>query len=731
MSFDLKLDNKSDKNSEKLKEVELKLKQEPTWHEVWRNIKNKKNSESDLKKLKEVKDAIDIGELSTGVTSLKKFSKAHALRLYRQLKEQRKDQYIEQMLNNMPKNYVLITNKLDLSTLRVLLSYETEIALDTETTGLEFDDRICGISMTLPKVDKHYYIPVRHAVVNQLEPEFVFETLKPVFESHRVQKILHNAKFDYHMLLKEGIDLKGISMDTMIAMHVLNENEPTYALKALATKYGKSFGVEEDKSWSYDELFGQTGFQTTSLDIATYYACKDTHLTMMLANWIRAFFNNKPNLKKAYSIENKTLEVAIALEREGVLIDLNYAEKYKNQLTNNLDQIEKEIKTHLNIENINSNQQLLKAFKQKGYIQQTETSLDKRTLKALNNPLATKLLDYRKNSKLLTTYIEPLPKKIRSTGRLHGQFNQTSTVTSRFASNKPNLQNLCEVARGMIVPKEGYMLVEIDYSQIEPRYLAHISGDKDFQAPYLNNQDLYSTLASKTFNKPIGECGDGSKYRKQMKMGLLATMYGISSKQLAESLNIPKETAKQFLKDFLTAYPVTAKWMEKTKLQALTTGYVNIFGGRKRRFIGIADEYAKFNFLKNKICVENNVKTIDNIFNLKCKSKDKFTYIDLYKKINRVKRQAVNAVIQGSSATIMKLAMIEVFKQLKSNEKMVLVIHDALVIEMPLKTDLNRLQSICNCMTSVVDLEVPLKVDVEISKERWNKKESIEEFFKN
>ena len=725
MLMDINLDIKD--NEDKVKEAVKKVKNvkpEPSWKEVWKNIRSRNNSESDLRKLKQVKQAIDAGELSKGVDNLKKFSKAHALRLYRELKELRKDQYLQEIKNSVPDNYYLINSFDCFENLIEDLYFEDEFALDTETTGLLHTDVIVGLSFSISK-DKHYYLPVRHNTGKQLEASYVFEQLKPILQSKSIKKILHNAKFDSHMLLKEGIDLQGISMDTMIAMHILNENEPTYSLKSLANKYGKSFGYEDD-SWEFADLFGKDGkFSEVPLDIATYYACKDTHLTLMFARWIRTYFQNQPRLAKAYRIDNQTLEVAIALEREGVMIDKVYAENYKKELTEHTEQLKKEITEELEVENINSIHQIHKAMQEKGIIDDKTTSMDKHTLKRINHPVAKKLLDYRKDMKLLTTYIEPLPDMVRDTGRLHGQFNQTNTVTSRFASQHPNMQNLSEVARGMIIPKEGYMLVEIDYSQIEPRYLAHISKDKHLQEPYIKGEDLYSTLASKVFNKPIQECRDGSKYRKQMKLGLLACMYGISAKQLAESLGLTEEEANQFLNDFLESYPVTAKWMEEVRNQALNKGYVDIFGGRKRRFIRVGEENKKLNYLHKKLCELNDIPNFDFVWKLKKGHPYKKEYWDLYKKIGRVKRQAVNSVIQGSASTIMKLAMVNVYNQLYKNEAMVLVVHDAMVLELPLTTSIERIYELSKIMEKVVTLDVPLKVDVEISPERWNIKESI------
>lgn len=728
------------------KAKKAKAQYEPTWAEVWQTIASRKNSDSDIKKLKEVKQAIDAGEIGSGVDSLKKFSKAHALRLYTDLLELRREQYIADTVASMPDNYHCVTTGIQFQQMIDLLEQETEIGLDTETTGVEHDDHIVGISMTFPQADQHYYIPVRHVYpsdasespvmastlrTDQLDAETVFNALKPFYESSELYKIGHNLKFDSHKLYKEGIDLKGISVDTMIAMHVLNENETSYGLKNLASKYGKHFGFE-DKSWDYSTLFGKTGFQAVPFDIGTYYACKDTHLAVRFAEWIRSFFKEQPSLAEAYAIENRTLEVAIEMERHGVILDVAFAREYADRLKTEIDSLEESLLETIGIDNLNSNQQLLAGLKRLGVLPEDATSVDKNTLKPLkgSHKVVADLLHYRKLTKLHGTYISPLPDKVRDTGRLHGSFNQASTVTGRFSSNHPNLQNLPEDARRMFKPDTDCIFVGIDFSQIEPRYLAHVSGDADFQHPYKEGIDLYSTLASKTFNVPFEECGDGSKYRKDMKLGLLATMYGISPFNLADSLGLTTEGAEQFLQDFLDAFPVTAKWIDSIHELACNQGYVEMLGGRKRRFIGL-QKTAKA-FLKLDAEYRKQFGDFKSIWHTKLPYDKKKRYQSLSSEYHRAMRQSVNAIIQGSSATIMKLAMIAVHDWIKSEGKpfkMLMTIHDEVIIEIPADTpreDITKMQELmCNC----VSLSVELKTDAEIMTDNWGDKQSLDSYY--
>ena len=526
---------------------QAKAKYEPTWEEVWdtgyetatgttkKGILQSKLTDLDRQRLSEVRQALEAGELGTGVETLTKFTKSRALSLYKELKELRKDQIIAQMIENKPANYHLITTEEQFNWILELLNRETLIALDTETTGVEMwgSDVAVGLSMTLPVSDVHCYIPVRHEVEDeQLPASMVFEELKPYLEDAQIKKVLHNAKFDVHMLRKENIEVKGIEMDTMVAAHCLNENEPSFALKNLATKYGKYFGFE-DKSLTYEELFGKGGFENTPLLIGSIYACKDTHLTYQYYQWILTQMERVPQLKELYfGIENKVLEVSIEMEKNGFLMDLDYAKKYQAELTEEIEELNKKIREGFGDINVNSNAQLANVLYDVWGIEDTfKRKVDASTLKTIVTKYKDKnekvvyleaLLSYRELNKLLTTYIEPLPTKISPIdGRLHGSFNQSATKTGRFASNNPNLQNIPYPARPMFKAPEGKLIIGIDYSQIEPRVLAHISNDSNFKEAYIQGRDLYSEIASRTFKVPLEECGDGSKYRKQAKVILL------------------------------------------------------------------------------------------------------------------------------------------------------------------------------------------------------------------
>lgn len=760
LNMNLQLEDNSAKKAERVKTASKKkavATKQITWNELWvtgyetatgkhkAGILQTKVSDLDRQRLLEVKHAIEAGEIGTHVEDLKKFSKSHALALYKVLMEQRKEQIIADMVANMPSNYHCVTTEEQFLDMVALANKEKVVGLDTETTGVRYfhGDRIVGFSLSLEQADQHYYVPIRHNVSDkQLPAEWVLEHIKPFIENEDIGKVLHNAKFDYHMLSVEGIRLNNIVMDTMIAMSVLNENEPSYALKNLATKYGKFFGFE-DKSMTYEELFGKGGFENTPLDIATVYACKDTHLCLKFRQWILSHMEKQPNLHAVYhQEENEVLKVSIAMEQNGFKIDPEFAEEYCAKLRVQVEALEEQLTELFDGINVSSNTQLAGLIYDQWGIETKDRKVDAKTLKNIvdtykdSKPevLAIQtLLEYRELHKLLSTYIEPLPQKVGFDGRLHGQFNQSKTVTGRYASQEPNLQNLPKDARKLIVAPEGKIILGIDFSQIEPRILAHITGDEEFRRPYLEGTDLYATLASKTFKKPIEECGDGSKYRKMMKTGLLATMYGTSTFTLSQQLDIPLDEAEAFIADFLSAYPVVAGWIDGIHKSVDATGYVETLYGRKRRFIGHKDIASKYNAVCKQIMQVTGGEMPKNVWLEKTiPYKTRQAYWSVASEYGRVQRQSVNAIIQGTGAQIMKRAMIAIYKhflELGDDYRVLATIHDEVLLEVPASITPEQVAYIEDLMKTCVTLAVPMKVDTEVMT-RWgagvSKKEWID-----
>src|SRR5690554_5057550 len=301
-----------------------------TIEDAWQRILAMKNSDADLRKLHEVKNAMERGAIGREPENAsKRFSKAEALRLHSVLSEQQKEQKLADLVANTPSNYVLVTEVEQLERLVELAIKEPIIAVDTETTGLDvYVDVIVGVSLTLPTVDKHYYIPFEPTQDERAFPIEYLEKLRPVIENETVKKVLHNALYDMAMFRRHGIELKGVAWDTQHAMHMLNENEMSFRLKDLAPKYLR---VESD---TFDALFGKDArFDTIPLDIALVYAAKDTHLTWDLYAFQSYHMAQMPEMYEYYTtVEVPLLYVILDMEQHGYILDMDFAQQYGKEL---------------------------------------------------------------------------------------------------------------------------------------------------------------------------------------------------------------------------------------------------------------------------------------------------------------------------------------------------------------------------------------------------------------
>lgn len=670
---------------------------------AWRSIFSMKNTALDERRLREVYTSMQAGEIERDPADaynkrgqLKKFSKAEALRLWAKLQERKKKAKLRELVESTPDNYRLITTREALQeVVNDITADESAIAVDTETTGLDvYSDHIVGISLTLPRNNYHVYIPVAHDEGEQLDRDYVLSELKPVFEENSIGKVLHNAKYDMHMLMRYNIRLRGLKHDTQVAMHILNENEPSKRLKDLATKY------LDEPSDTYDDLFGKAPFNTVPLDVALVYAAKDTDLTWRLYEFQLKHFERLPKLKRLYyEIEHPVIDVSFEMERAGFVLDLDYAAKLKKELTEELAEIEKGLRNAFGDINFNSPKQLseklfgdlrLDRYLPKNF----KLSTDVRTLKLLQNKHegVDLLLQYREKTKLLSTYVDALPQQIKPDGRIHGNFRQDATVTGRFASSDPNLQNQPYYVRKLFVPPEGYVLLSGDYSQQEPRLLAHFTGEETLVNAYREGKDLYTTAAAELFGKPESECGDGSKWRKMMKTGILAVMYGTGPSTLADQLGITKEEAIEFIEGFYAKYPKVKAWVDNNVKFARKYGYVETLFGRKRRLPEI-------------------------------KSREKWERL-------RAERQCTNARIQGSAADMTKMAMVKLSELCKRKGwKMALQVHDEIAVYAKEDLTPEDVEEFEQTMLNAVKLIVPNKSDVEIAK-RWGEGKPPEEWFK-
>ncbi|MFD9628612.1 DNA polymerase [Peribacillus muralis] len=769
--INIQKDEVDEEEAARLKAIDDKMaakNYQPTTREIWfigwtnhngtkKNgiFQSKSTSAPDKARLQEVYEAIQHGEIPVGVDNMQKFTKAHAMRLYKVLKEKRKHAIIKNIIENMPDNYHLITDFKAFSTFLGMVRQEEEFAIDTETTGLDyFNDEIVGLSFTLPTFDYHCYIPVRHTEGKQLLPEYVFSKLKPILENPDQKKIFFNAKFDVHMLIREDIWCQNVWFDGYVAMKLLSDLEDSYSLKNLATKFGKHFGFE-DRSIPYEELFGNGGFQDAQFitsdgrrGIAVYYTCKDTALTYAFYKYfVMKQFERLPKLKKLYfDIERPITEVSVEMEQNGFRIDMEFAATYGRKLTHQIDRLERVLTEVFNGININSNQQLSEELfdrlkLDKHFPDKWKRSVDAKTLKKLSqyHRGVKLLLKYRELSKLYNTYVLPMPEKTVN-GYLHGQFLQVQTATGRFASKGPNLQNLPQIARKLIISSPGMVIMGADYSQIEPRVLAHFTQDESMIGAYVAGRDLYIELAMKVFNLEEKYCLDKAydptktfQPRKAIKAVLLGIMYGMGSQSLAGNLGMTNEEAVKIIDDFYKAFPKIRSWMDERILFAEKNEYIETMFGRKRRFIGFKATAKRYHAVTKKV-MDILGHLPDFIWHEDYKYlvpyDIKREYWDMSKEYTFTTRRVINTIIQGSAADIMKLAMVETAKICREKDyKMIATIHDEVLFEVPEDISEAAVNELVQAMLSVVSLRTPMKCDVAFQ-HRWSEEISQEEWFK-
>jgi DNA polymerase I len=694
-----------------------------TLDEAWLRILAMSNSESDQAKLLEVKNGMDAGLIGREPASVsKRFSKAEALRIYKQLAESQREQKLKDLVEKTPSNYELITTERQFERLLTDLANEPIIAVDTETTGVDvYTDVIVGISFSLPLADRHVYIPVDHNTPVQLSRNYVLDGLKPILYNESIGKVLHNAIFDIAMFRRHGSDLLGVVWDTMIGMHLLNENEPSYKLKDLAPKY---LGVESD---TFSTLFGKDAqFKEIPMNIALVYASKDTELTWRLYNFQRNHMEKMPTILEYYqTVEVPLLYVIVDLEANGYILDLEFAKEYGEQLRNRAEELSAKLIAvltafHLGDEplNLNSTQQMRPALS-KAIGKELPNMDAKKTLKPLKNEheVVADLLEYKKITKLSGTYIDALPQKQNpTTKRWHSRFNPMGTVTGRFSSGKDeedtsgqgfNAQNQPQEARPMFIAPPGKVLVGADFKAQEIRCVASLSGEPILINAFLEELDPYAIMASNFYKRPYEEVyknadGSDTKERKQMKLAWLATLYGMSKYSLAEMLGVDAKTAVQFQSDLFESMPKLNAWIESNKKFVEKHGFV------------WADKQARKRRLP------------DAKLRLKGWGDPNFS------KKNRALRQGPNARVQGSSSIQTKVTMLRAHEYCTSKPGWALwaTVHDELIFEVPEEFTPEEAQDIHNIMLNSYrwgDV-VPNGTDIEVMT-RWGEGVPVNEWF--
>ncbi|MFK0729958.1 MAG: DNA polymerase I [Gloeotrichia echinulata GP01] len=589
---------------------------------------------------------------------------------------------------------------------------ETPVAWDTETTDLEpRDAALVGIGCcwgTQP--DQVAYIPLGHKIGENLNLELALETLRPILESADYPKALQNAKFDRLILRCQGINLAGVVFDSMLASYLLNP-DASHNLSDLALRY---LGL---KAKSYLDLVPK-GKTIADLDIPIVadYCGMDVYSTFGLVAKLREELEKIPTLYKLLLEVEQPLEAVLAeMEYLGIRINSAYLQELSQQLEIDLARLEEQA-TGIAGEkfNLGSPKQLsLILFEKLGlstkYSRKIQTgySTDAATLEKLQEVDTTGFVDaiieYRTLAKLKSTYVDALPELVRlDTQRVHTDFNQTATSTGRLSSSNPNLQNIpirtafSRQIRKAFLPEPGWLMVAADYSQIELRILAHLSQEPVLVKAYQENEDIHTVTARLVFEKE-DITADERRLAKTINFGVI---YGMGSLKFARSTGVNKENANEFIKRFNSRYSQVFEYLEGVKKQAIAQGYVETILGRRR--------YLEFTNNSLRKLKGSNPEDIDLT-----------TLKNLGAYDAGLLRSAANAPIQGSSADIIKIAMVRMHEILsKYQAQLLLQVHDELVFEVPHQEWEELQPQIKSVMEDAVKLSVPLVVDVRAG-ENW------------
>ena len=609
---------------------------------------------------------------------------------------------------------LLITTESELDELIGKLKQQSVLSIDLETTGLNsLDTEIVGYALAYDerikinerkqvqltesgfggKALKSAYIPVRHKITGgkeQLSPAIVAEKLKPILEDPSIGKVAQNAKYELNVFSLCGIKLENVVFDPMLASYIDNPDQK-HGLKDQVDR------ILNYKMTRISELIGTGKKQLTidmvPLDQVAAYAADDARLTLELARYYVQTMDEEQKFL-LYDMELPLAVVLAEMERNGIVLDLKYLSELSTELGTELARLESEIYQHAGHGfNINSTQQLQKVlFEELGLKTKGKTktgySTDASVLEALKeeHPIIACILEYRHISKLRSTYVDALPREIsKRDGRLHGEFNQTVTSTGRLSSSNPNLQNIpikTELGRRIrkaFTAQEGWSLVSADYSQIELRMLAHMSGDETLIDAFQKDQDIHARTAGEIFEVPIEEVT--SDLRRVGKTINFALVYQQGAFSTAQDLGISTKEAQAFIDKYFSRYPRVKGFLQSTIEEAKELDYARTIWGRKRYFTHLNDR-------------NDNIRRADE-------------------------RAACNAPIQGSAADLVKLAMIRLDRDLKASglqARLIMQVHDELVLEVPDQEIEATRELLKNAMQLDQPLTVPLKVDFGVGK---------------
>jgi DNA polymerase-1 len=593
---------------------------------------------------------------------------------------------------------ILVTTEAALDELVVRLEEAEAIAFDTETTSVDqMRADLVGISLAVEE-GEGYYVPVGHTEGEQLSLDTVLERLRPALTDSSIPKVGHNVKYDYVVLARYGLEVAPLSFDTMIAEWLLN---PQYSRGKLGLK-SMAFlrmGVEMT---DIAQLIGSGRKQITMDRVAVAdaapYAAADADMSLRLAALLEPGLHEKGLWDLFAEVEMPLLPVLAEMEMRGVLLDTGFLAEMSEEVSGQLAGVEREIAGYVGEEiNLNSTQQLSDAlFVKLGLptegLRKTSSGRYSTAVDVLGSlrgkhPVVELIMQHRELSKLKSTYLDALPQLVNpETGRLHTSYNPTGTVTGRISSSDPNLQNipirteLGRRIRGAFVAAPGHVLMGADYSQVELRVLAHISGDERLREAFRQGRDIHASTAAAVLGvSPDAVTVEQRGFAKRVNFGLL---YGMSAFRLAQETNLTLADAEEYVRAYFDSMPGVEDYLDMTKHRAARDGYVETLLGRRRYFPVLqSSEEGRRDAIARRAA----------------------------------EREAINMPIQGTAADVIKIAMIRLHAALREaglGARMLLQVHDELVLEVPEDEVDATARLVREVMEGAYQLNVPLRVDV-------------------
>jgi DNA polymerase-1 len=599
-------------------------------------------------------------------------------------------------VRDAPRDYELVLDEAALERWLSALAASELFAFDTETTSLDYmQARIVGVSFCI-EPGRAAYVPLAHDAIDapaQLDRDTVLARLKPLLEAERPAKVGHHLKYDAHVLANHGIALGGMAFDTMLESYVWNSVATRHDMDSAAERY---LGL---KTITYEEVAGkgakQIPFSQVSLERACAYAAEDADVTLRLHRTLWPAIEGEPLLRTLYErFERPLVPVLLRMERHGVLIDREMLRRQGVELAKRAEELKAEAQaeagTEFNVDSPKQLQQILYEKMQLPVVRKTPTGQPSTAEDVLEElagsyKLPQLILEYRGIAKLRSTYADKLPTQINpDTGRVHTSYHQAVAQTGRLSSTDPNLQNIPirtpegrRIRQAFIAPP-GHLLVAADYSQVELRIMAHLSGDASLIAAFEADRDIHQATAAEVFGLPLADVtAEQRRSAKAINFGLI---YGMSAFGLARQLGIGRGEAQQYVDLYFERYPGVKAYMDRTRERAREDGFVETVFGRR---LYLADIRSRNRALQQ-----------------------------------YAERSAINAPMQGTAADLIKLAMIEVDRwcagEGRGDARLIMQVHDELVLEVREGAIARVAEAVRERMVAAGRgaLQVPLKVDI-------------------